>query len=74
MFDRLVSLLNLSSEQRYAILDIGCGTGELLRTIGQLVADTSQLVGIDARPASIAAAQAQHPAGAYRSHRFDHQL
>lgn len=74
LFDKLGSLLNLSPAQSYTILDIGCGTGELLRAISRLVGNTSHLIGIDARAASTAIAQAQHPAGEYRHHKFEQQL
>jgi SAM-dependent methyltransferase len=74
LYDKLGSLLKLSTDQSYTILDIGCGTGELLRTIGQTVDKTSRLVGIDAKPSAIATAQTQHPAGDYRTHKFEQQL
>jgi SAM-dependent methyltransferase len=74
LFDSLITLLHLRPDQAYTILDIGCGTGELLRTISERVAGNSRLVGIDPMGASIASAQTQHPDGEYLHQKFERQL
>jgi trans-aconitate methyltransferase len=40
------------------MLDVGCGTGYLLRSLGRRYADAQQLCGIDAAPQMIATARA----------------
>jgi SAM-dependent methyltransferase len=74
LFNTLIPLLHLRPDQPYSILDIGCGTGGLLRAIGEQVDRNSRLVGMDPHAASIATAQAQHPAGEYLHQKFEQQL
>jgi ubiquinone/menaquinone biosynthesis C-methylase UbiE len=46
-----------------AILDVGCGTGALLRELGRRLPEDVVLAGIDPAPAMIAAARAGLPPG-----------
>ena len=56
--DRTVDLaLELKPDPR-TVLDIGCGTGYLLRQLSARLADSCQLVGIDPAPLMIDVAQA----------------
>jgi SAM-dependent methyltransferase len=53
LFETLMMLLPLRSDSRYNILDFGCGTGELLYKLYQLVAKSSNLIGFDSDEKSI---------------------
>jgi ubiquinone/menaquinone biosynthesis C-methylase UbiE len=56
--DRTVSLAVATSASPGRVLDVGCGTGYLLRTLAGRYPDAQRLCGIDAAPQMIAAASA----------------
>jgi SAM-dependent methyltransferase len=64
----IIRLLDLSAP--CALLDIGCGTGDLLQEVARQAQPGSRLLGIDASAAAIAAASAQAPALAFNVHKF----
>lgn len=59
----LVSLLNSLGLriEHVRVLDIGCGSGSLLRFLGSLGSDPSHLHGVDLIPARLSAARRQGP-------------
>jgi SAM-dependent methyltransferase len=70
LFDRILTLLNLIPGRQYAIIDLGCGSGELLGLISSKVAAGSTLVGIDAVEGSIAKAKSMFPDIDFRQAKF----
>jgi ubiquinone/menaquinone biosynthesis C-methylase UbiE len=56
--DRTASLAVATSTSPSRVLDVGCGTGYLLRTLAHRYPDAQQLCGIDAAPQMIATASA----------------
>jgi SAM-dependent methyltransferase len=64
----IIGLLDLAAP--CALLDIGCGTGDLLARIAAQARPGSRLVGIDASPRAIAAAAAQAPGLEFSVHKF----
>jgi ubiquinone/menaquinone biosynthesis C-methylase UbiE len=56
--DRAASLAVATSASPSRVLDMGCGTGYLLRTLAGRYSDAQQLCGIDAAPQMIATARA----------------
>ena len=56
--DRTASLAVATSASPSRVLDVGCGTGYLLRTLARRYPDAQRLCGIDAAPQMIAAASA----------------
>jgi ubiquinone/menaquinone biosynthesis C-methylase UbiE len=56
--DRTASLAAATSASPGRVLDVGCGTGYLLRTLAGRYPDAQQLCGIDAAPQMIATASA----------------
>jgi ubiquinone/menaquinone biosynthesis C-methylase UbiE len=56
--DRTANLAVATSPSPSHVLDVGCGTGYLLRTLASRYPDAQQLCGIDAAPQMIATASA----------------
>ena len=56
--DRAVDLALVSSPRPFRVLDVGCGTGYLLRRLAGRVPQALELAGIDAAPAMIETARA----------------
>ena len=56
--DRAVDLALVSSPRPFRVLDVGCGTGYLLRRLAGRVPQALELAGLDAAPAMIETAQA----------------
>jgi len=56
--DRTVALLLTESAAPERVLDVGCGTGYLLRVLASRCPDAVELAGVDPAPAMIAVAQA----------------
>ncbi|OBI48747.1 class I SAM-dependent methyltransferase [Mycobacterium sp. E787] len=56
--DRTADLAVATAGSPRRVLDVGCGTGHLLRTLGHRYPDARQLCGIDAAPQMIATASA----------------
>ena len=70
MFEKILSLLDLESDERYDILDLGCGSGDFLGRISNHVANESTLVGIDSRQKPIDQAVALYPNIDFRQEKF----
>ncbi len=70
LFDEILSLLELAPERQYDILDLGCGTGDLLARISGNVAPGSNLVGIDAMRRHIDHAKKSYPGVDFRQEKF----
>jgi SAM-dependent methyltransferase len=70
LFEKILSLLDLESGKRYDILDLGCGSGDLLGRISDTVAPESTLVGIDALEKSIGHARESCPSIDFRHEKF----
>lgn len=70
LFEKILSLLNLESGYRRDVLDIGCGSGDLLGRISNTVANESSLVGIDSRQEPINQAAALYPNIDFRHEKF----
>ncbi|MGD0391613.1 MAG: class I SAM-dependent methyltransferase [Acidimicrobiales bacterium] len=56
--DRTVDLVTASAEVPRRVIDIGCGTGYLLRLLAAHFSDATELVGVDPAPKMIDAARA----------------
>jgi SAM-dependent methyltransferase len=70
LFEKILSLLDLESEKRYDVLDLGCGCGDFLGRISNTVALESTLVGIDAMEKPIAHARELYPNIDFRHEKF----
>ena len=70
LLEKILLLLNIESETRYDILDLGCGSGALLGRISNIVAEESTLVGIDAMQKTIDQAGALYPNVDFRQEKF----
>ncbi|BCA53255.1 SAM-dependent methyltransferase [Nitrospira sp. KM1] len=67
-------MLDLRAGEKQAVLDIGCGTGELLGRLAQVVRNDSKLIGLDALERSIAQAKTDHPNVEFICYKFDDRL
>ena len=59
--DRTAALAAMTVQSPSRVLDVGCGTGYLLRTLANRYPDARQLCGVDAAPQMIATANAFAP-------------
>jgi ubiquinone/menaquinone biosynthesis C-methylase UbiE len=59
--EKLLHLLDLKPTQNCDILDFGCGSGELLGTIHDILPESSKLIGIDSSEKSIKEAKNNYP-------------
>ncbi len=48
VFEKALSILDLAPGSEWRVLDFGCGNGEFLGYLSQLVGKSSELIGIDA--------------------------
>jgi SAM-dependent methyltransferase len=46
--EKILALLDIKADRKYTILDFGCGSGQLLESLSQVVSEKSTLIGIDA--------------------------
>jgi SAM-dependent methyltransferase len=70
LFEKILSLLNIETGKRYDILDFGCGRGDLLGAISDIVAPESTLVGTDAMLKPIGRARELYPKIDFRHDKF----
>jgi len=70
LYDEIKSLLDLDSNRRYKVLDIGCGHGELLGYLSDSIDSESTLVGIDEMEDSIKSAKENYPYIEFRREKF----
>ncbi|HIJ66420.1 MAG TPA: methyltransferase domain-containing protein [Candidatus Hydrogenedentes bacterium] len=61
LLEKILSLLDLESKRQYDILDLGCGSGDLLARVSGNVAPGSSLIGIDAMKQHIDQAKKSYP-------------
>ncbi len=59
--EKLVTLTDVEVDRQYAILDLGCGSGQLLEALSKVVSNQSKLVGIDAIKEAIDQAKTRLP-------------
>ena len=74
LFEKILSLLDFELGQLYDVLDIGCGSGELLGRISNTIANESIMVGIDSRQKPIDQAAALYPNIDFRHEKFVESL
>lgn len=70
LFEKIVALLDLKPGKRYDVLDIGCGSGDLLGLISSYVASESTLVGVDTMRKPIDQARGLYPNIDFRQEKF----
>ena len=61
VFEKALSILDLAPGSKWRVLDFGCGKGEFLGHLSQLVGKSSELVGIDAMENSIVPGEKKLP-------------
>lgn len=70
LYEIIKSLLDLNTSTKYKVLDIGCGSGQLLSSISDSMNSESTLVGIDEMEDSIKSALENHPNIEFRREKF----
>jgi SAM-dependent methyltransferase len=70
LFEKILSLLDLKPGTRHDILDVGCGSGDLLGGISDTVSDESTLIGMDAMKNPIDEARSLYPSIDFRHEKF----
>jgi SAM-dependent methyltransferase len=70
LFKKIMSLLELDAERHYDILDLGCGSGDLLGRISSSLSNDSTLVGIDSRSRPVFQAVASYPGIDFHQEKF----
>ena len=74
LFEYVLSQLHLSQHGVYAILDFGCGMGDLLGLVSKTVNAKSKLLGIDAAEQAVNAANDRYPNINFVCQKFDGNL
>ena len=70
LFEKILSLLDLESERRYDILDLGCGSGDFLARVSGNLSPGSTLTGMDAMKQHIDQARKSYPHIDFRQEGF----
>lgn len=68
--EKLLALLDVDADRRCAILDFGCGSGQLLEALSEVVSKQSNLIGIDADKEVIDQAKTRLPNIDFRQDKF----
>jgi SAM-dependent methyltransferase len=68
--EKSLSILDLNPKRKYSILDFGCGSGELLGMIANLLLEGFTLVGIDEKEKTIKQAKNRYPNIDFRNEKF----
>jgi SAM-dependent methyltransferase len=74
VFEKALSILDLAPGSEWRVLDFGCGKGEFLGRLSQLVAKSSELVGIDAMENPIVQAKRDYPSVEFICDKFTDRL
>lgn len=74
VFKKALEILDLRLGSRQHVLDIGCGTGELLGQVATVLGDGSGLVGLDEREDAILQAKTAHPNIEFIRYKFHDRL
>lgn len=70
LFEKILSLLDLKPGTKHDILDVGCGSGDLLGGISDTITDESTLIGMDAMKNPIDEARGLYPSIDFRHEKF----
>jgi SAM-dependent methyltransferase len=70
LFEKILSILDLKPGTNHDILDVGCGSGDLLARISVTVSDESTLIGMDAMKNPVDEARALYPSIDFRHEKF----
>jgi ubiquinone/menaquinone biosynthesis C-methylase UbiE len=74
VFEKALSIFDLPPGSEWRVLDLGCGKGEFLGHLSQLVAKSSELIGIDAMENSIAQAKRDYPSVEFICDKFTDRI
>ena len=74
VYEKASSILDLAPGSEWRVLDFGCGGGEFLGHLAQLVGKNSELIGIDATENSIVQAKKDYPNVEYICEKFTDRL
>ncbi len=74
VFEKALSILDLAPGSEWRVLDFGCGNGEFLGYLSQLVGKSSELIGIDAMENSIVQAKRDYPSIEFICDKFTDRL
>lgn len=74
LFEKIESLLDIDRNEKYRVLDIGSGQGDLLGRLTNLTAPDSRLVGIDAMPHAVDNAKRKYPSLDFYCEKFSNSL
>lgn len=74
LFHKALDILELGNGRAYRVLDFGCGKGDFLASLSEMLGPGSRLVGYDAMEASITVAKKRYPKIEFICERFVKEL